>query len=243
MGLVRSRAAAPLLLALPLLLRAQTQQELDDGVIPLQNGVALAEAVNPFSWHWYALPLGMWEDSDDGPHEVTHNVVVTVDATSTIYIAGEENWAAFDAIIFNGTLPENAGTGDPGPFEAGNPVCWFDEVCDRSVFSRVQESSRITLSLGFNASADDGQTGRLSTAYIGVREAGLSTAPVEFTVRARRLPKLVRDGDVIVGAVPPCWEDDAEGFGPTCSHYYSVELGGFDVFRVDFERRGAAPYM
>ena len=34
--------------------------------------------------------------------------------------------------------PENAGTGDPGPFEAGNPICWFDEVCDEKLLFACQ---------------------------------------------------------------------------------------------------------
>ncbi len=91
-------------------------------VVDLRSGEERIVTDEPFTWTWYALNLSNW--TDDG--ERVSNVVVSADPISTIVIAGEDNWASLDVVIYNGTLPDNAGTGDPGPFTNGNPVCWCD---------------------------------------------------------------------------------------------------------------------
>ena len=97
----------------------------------LTDGERLVETVNPFTWSWYELPL---VTSDGAGEDVLHNVAVEVDAETLVDAGGGREWARFDVIILNGSLPANAQSGQPGPITVGNPTCWINEECvDKSV--------------------------------------------------------------------------------------------------------------
>ena len=186
---------------------------------------------NPFTWSWFEVPL---EDVENGT-SVFYNAVVQVDSESLLTVAGQDEWANFDVMLVNGTLPGNAQTGEPGPVGNGNPYCWINEECESEHVLTFTERPRVTASFGYNASAPGGMTYQpLSHLVVGVREAGGSSGAVDYTITITRLPRILTDGLVIESALAPCTGVD---FG-SCRQFFTVPVTGFDIVHIGLQRTG-----
>ncbi len=215
------RRPPPRLLLLLLAGRAGAQTLLNDGE-------RLVVTTLPFTWNWFELPLEL-STTDD-----LYNAHVEVDAESLVDAGGDFEWARFDVLILNGTIPGNAQTGMPGPVSIGNPYCWINEACDAYHFT-YQEKSRVTAAIGYNYTAIGGmREPAMTNLIVGVREAGGAGGLVVFSVRATRLSHSLPENQHLDISLPPCDEENEE----TCRIYFTVPLGSYDILKAHLTRTG-----
>ena len=143
------------LLLIPTLAQAQVQL--------VNPGDQLHLTVVPATWSWFELPL--LNSVGRG-----HAAIVTLDSGTQYEYNSQFVFARFDMLLVSDTLPPDAQTLASGPVIDSNPLCWFNELCENSAYSRVRASDRITLSLSHNATDAVGPAPPIRTAFIGVRE-------------------------------------------------------------------------
>lgn len=158
---------------------------------------------------------------------------VTVDSETLISAGGEQEWAPFNVILLNGTLPGDAN--GPGPILDGEPDCWIGQECPFSYVLHFEEVPRITASFGFNHSAPAGQIEEpLTKLIIGVRADSTGNAVSRFTISATLLPRILLDGTMIDSSVAPCSGIDVD----TCRQFFIVPMQSYDILELRLERMG-----